>query len=709
MNLSLLNLRLGWATNSSSTHSVLFLKDCSSETEFFKALNTQLKSSQYSELMKTYRNCYIVNFAEFSGIYDSAIVELYINCVLFQIIFAKIRKSYEEAFNFNNEEESSETENLIIPDKKLVCLDLPVEIFNSLFPDRKISEKEKKKVWRNAQKETVTCDTYSENFNPYEIEIGARILSFCALKKIFNFDVFQYLTEINDEFAEKDSLCPMNPFNLETSVDSLNHWMFFDDLICFDSKAYFSEKILRFKNEKLLLSIWTDLIEKVRKEKSFLVTNFEEKISANFPNENESDANKKFTEKFLKNETFSLNCLLSQSPFFCSNEFFSNIRAKKENNVYTIFNKDLGVKFKFSFEPNFFGDVSTISTISQSFAYDTNLFHAKDFLFENNIKVSRELNDTFFAKKAFFPELVDLKISNYCPFGCSFCYQSSTREGKHADINRLKKIVDLLSECGVFEIALGGGEPSLYPDLIELIDYINEKGMSVSLTTFNYKIFNNKKLYERFLENKISSIGFSVHKAEDVHKLKKLKTKFEKDFCEMHEKKNSMSYLMISFVRRLKIIGQVVVGAVSSKDFKEIVDASIDTDTHILFLGFKNKGFGSSWNSEEVLKRIKTSLAYINFAFLTEKREVDPYLYKFLSNIKFFSIDSKFIELAEQFNQFFSMHKIPSFLWLPNEGKFSMYIDGVENKMGKSSYCDDSEMIPLTLDKKEFMEKWLEF
>ena len=38
------------------------------------------------------------------------------------------------------------------------------------------------------------------------------------------------------------------------------------------------------------------------------------------------------------------------------------------------------------------------------------------------------------------PMLVDLKITNYCTFGCNFCYQKSKKKGKHAEIDKIKKV-----------------------------------------------------------------------------------------------------------------------------------------------------------------------------------------------------------------------------------------------------------------------------
>lgn len=84
------------------------------------------------------------------------------------------------------------------------------------------------------------------------------------------------------------------------------------------------------------------------------------------------------------------------------------------------------------------------------------------------------------------PELVDVKVTNYCPYGCSYCYMGSTKQGEHADFRYLLHLVEVLADLKVFEIALGGGEPTLHPRILDLIDNAKSKGISVGLTTKNY-------------------------------------------------------------------------------------------------------------------------------------------------------------------------------------------------------------------------------
>ena len=50
------------------------------------------------------------------------------------------------------------------------------------------------------------------------------------------------------------------------------------------------------------------------------------------------------------------------------------------------------------------------------------------------------------AAKADTPELVDLKITSFCPHGCPWCYQGSTNTGQHAEGKTIHAILDALED-----------------------------------------------------------------------------------------------------------------------------------------------------------------------------------------------------------------------------------------------------------------------
>ena len=92
------------------------------------------------------------------------------------------------------------------------------------------------------------------------------------------------------------------------------------------------------------------------------------------------------------------------------------------------------------------------------------------------------------------PELLDISITNYCERGCDFCYRSSSRVGKHISLADYKYLLNQASDIGVFQIALGGGNPNQHPDFIKILEVTREAGIVPSYTT------NGDGLTEEVLE-----------------------------------------------------------------------------------------------------------------------------------------------------------------------------------------------------------------
>jgi radical SAM protein with 4Fe4S-binding SPASM domain len=81
------------------------------------------------------------------------------------------------------------------------------------------------------------------------------------------------------------------------------------------------------------------------------------------------------------------------------------------------------------------------------------------------------------------PELMDISITNWCDKGCSFCYKSSTRKGHHMPLRSYQNVIDQAAAMGVFQVALGGGNPNQHPDFAEILDYTRAKGIVPNYTT----------------------------------------------------------------------------------------------------------------------------------------------------------------------------------------------------------------------------------
>ena len=103
--------------------------------------------------------------------------------------------------------------------------------------------------------------------------------------------------------------------------------------------------------------------------------------------------------------------------------------------------------------------------------------------------------------RASSPELVDLKITDMCQHGCPYCYQDSGPNGVHAEEDMLFGMVDALSRLNVFELAIGGGEPTLHPKFDRLLEYCHDKGIAANFSTRSLDWMRNDARREAIVKN----------------------------------------------------------------------------------------------------------------------------------------------------------------------------------------------------------------
>ena len=74
-----------------------------------------------------------------------------------------------------------------------------------------------------------------------------------------------------------------------------------------------------------------------------------------------------------------------------------------------------------------------------------------------------------------------ITLTRSCNLRCSFCYAKKTGyiDNDIIEYENLKKIVDFCSEAKVKYIVFTGGEPVLYPKLLDILKYIKSKSHKI--------------------------------------------------------------------------------------------------------------------------------------------------------------------------------------------------------------------------------------
>lgn len=105
------------------------------------------------------------------------------------------------------------------------------------------------------------------------------------------------------------------------------------------------------------------------------------------------------------------------------------------------------------------------------------------------------------------PLFVKLKLTWNCNLRCQMCNHWRER-ATDMPVDFFKNIVTQLAELGCKRIHLSGGEPLLYPQVFELMEYIRKKNIKLTMTTNGTLI--NEKIAQKIGELQVSNINVSI-------------------------------------------------------------------------------------------------------------------------------------------------------------------------------------------------------
>lgn len=246
----------------------------------------------------------------------------------------------------------------------------------------------------------------------------------------------------------------------------------------------------------------------------------------------------------------------------------------------------------------------------------------------------------------FHPESIDVKITGFCDLGCKFCHESSTVEGKHADLQKLKSV--LISLPAGVELAIGGGNPLSHTGLVSFLKWCKDRGLICNLTVNQGHLKEYYQMLCYLIDNDfVKGIGISITTSDFTY-IKQLK-----------KKTNNIVYHVIAGVHHPSIINKLV----------ELGNCKV------LILGYKYFGRGKEYYSNHVLNLISKWDECMRGIFG-------------LSNCVI-SFDNLALE------QLRMQEKIPAPIWnqcyMGDDFTFTMYIDAVEQEYAPTSRSNDRQ------------------
>lgn len=257
--------------------------------------------------------------------------------------------------------------------------------------------------------------------------------------------------------------------------------------------------------------------------------------------------------------------------------------------------------------------------------------------------------------KAHAPELVDLKITNWCGAGCEFCYQDSTPTGVHGDRDFIYSVLRALGTMRVFEVAIGGGEPTAHPDFVEILRMCRYHGMVPNFTTKARAWLHDHKRRLAILEH-TGAFAFSIDTADDLADIASARDAYG--------------------ISGSKVNCQLVMGTVNEYEFEEILEHAASRSMRLTLLGYKTNGRGSQVKPQDYSRWVEIFKTVLDRSRFGLKLGIDT-------------------ALAQDSGPALEALGVPSWCYEVKEGAFSMYIDAVTRKTGPSSYGEALAMRPL--------------
>lgn len=260
-------------------------------------------------------------------------------------------------------------------------------------------------------------------------------------------------------------------------------------------------------------------------------------------------------------------------------------------------------------------------------------------------------------------ESIDLKITNCCNgvngVLCPQCHEKSNPNGKHGDIMNLKFIDTMLPYT---EVAIGGGDPLIHPDLVPFLEKLKERNLIANMTVNQWTFMQNLDKIDWLIKSElIHGLGVSLNDPTE-------------EFIEAIEKYPNA-------------VIHVICGIVDMLQLKKLSGHHLK----LLILGFKTYGRG-----EPYYKALSGQVEALKSRFYEELPAIiEDGLFDCVSfdNLAIEQLNPKRLMSDEEWQKFY----------LGNDGFASMYVDAVNEEFAKSSVS--TERYPVEDDIKTMFDK----
>ncbi|MDE2020175.1 MAG: radical SAM protein, partial [Patescibacteria group bacterium] len=117
-----------------------------------------------------------------------------------------------------------------------------------------------------------------------------------------------------------------------------------------------------------------------------------------------------------------------------------------------------------------------------------------------------------------------------CMHRCKFCYYSyldgsddqfkGMRRADFRTKEHIFKLIDSLVASGFLHADITGGEPTLHPDIVEIIKYASDRGLATRIITLGQYLMrrmhkSEKVLLDELIDNGVTNFLMSMHQVHE--------------------------------------------------------------------------------------------------------------------------------------------------------------------------------------------------
>ena len=285
-----------------------------------------------------------------------------------------------------------------------------------------------------------------------------------------------------------------------------------------------------------------------------------------------------------------------------------------------------------------------------------------------------------------FPESIDMKITNYCPYDCPYCHEDSSVNGRRADLivkNNGDKIKDseLLNitykDCKLknnffqtlragTEVAIGGGAVTYHPHLEIFLTLLKNRGIIANMTINEKEINNNQTRLQYYMQNNlIHGLGIS----------------FVNDIADNHKSLNEF----IDDCERKGISGNIVIHIIAGVASEETIELLRDRGLKVLILGYKDFRRGIDFHKTG-------NIVDDNFLYLKKN------LSTLINSGAFETVSFDNLAIKQLEVQNILRSDIFKKMYMGDDGQFTMYMDLPNNQYAYSSIAPEERRYQIEND-----------